>query len=150
MDRRLAVRAIILYQGKLLCVRQKPGGDFASLGNSWWCLPGGKVEPREPLVAALEREMLEETAVTPKLGNLLYVHQFMHHEQEALEFFFHVANGEDYAAIDLANTSHGELELAEVGFINPSEHEVLPAFLASEDLAEAIADSHPTAFFAYL
>lgn len=70
----------------------------------------------------------------PVVGNLLYVHQIESADGFGTpEFFFHVKNAEDYLTIDLKTTSHGELELAEIGFMPLKEDTViLPGFLKTE------------------
>ncbi len=142
MARRVAVRGIIIREGKLLCVRLKPyKGRLRSAGGMYWCLPGGGLEDNEPLLAGIEREMLEETGIAPVVGDLLYVQQFSHHDTEYLEFFFHITNAADYMQIDLSKTTHGAKELAEIAFIDPAAVRVLPDFLATEPLT-TIAGSH--------
>src|SRR5256885_13487542 len=102
MIRRVSVRAIVLHQGKLLCVRLKPYHEVSASMASSWCLPGGGLDEGEALIPGLEREMLEETGVVPKVGNLLYVQQFAYNNKDYLEFFFHVTNSQDYLHIELS------------------------------------------------
>jgi 8-oxo-dGTP diphosphatase len=150
MQRRIAVRALVLDDnGQLLCVRQKPYSDMTSTGNDWWCLPGGKLELGESLIDGVTREMIEETGVKPCVGNLLYVQQFTFKDEESLEFFFHITYAADYLHIDLSQTTHGELEIAEIAFVDPKSTTVLPKFLATEDLPAA-AQRGVTSFFAAL
>ncbi len=132
--RRVTVRGILLYDGKLLCVKLKPYKDHLKRDNSYWCLPGGGLDEGEALVAGVEREMVEETGVKPVVGNLLYVQQFSHGEKEYLEFFFHITNSEDYLHIDLTKTTHGMEEIEEISFIDPATTHVLPEFLKTEPL----------------
>jgi hypothetical protein len=80
--------------------------------------------------------MVEETGITPVVGNLLYVQQFAHGAKEYLEFFFHVTNSEDYLHIDLAKTTHGMEEIEEIAFIDPTTTHILPEFLKTENLDE--------------
>lgn len=54
------VGAVIAHVGRVL-VLQRPADDFR--GGSWE-LPSGKVEPGEDLLAALHREVTEETGLT--------------------------------------------------------------------------------------
>lgn len=149
MDRRISVRAIVLHDGKLLCVKLKPYKGAVSGAKDYWCLPGGGLDPRESLVDGVRREMVEETGIEPVVGNLLYMQQFDYDGREYLEFFFHVTNAVDYLDIDLSKSSHGLEEIAEIGFITPAEHNVKPLLLREVDLAADAAIGH-TRFFNYL
>lgn len=150
MNRRVAVRAIIIDNGKLLAVRLKPyGGTGAGIASDQWCTVGGGVDAGEPLIPALEREVLEETGIMPKVGNLLFVQQFLHKETEQMEFFFHVSNTEDFKNIDLAKTSHGVEEIAEIDFIATAESKLLPKFLTHIDFNN-FNTTIPTQFFNYI
>ncbi|NHA00510.1 NUDIX domain-containing protein [Nocardioides sp. W3-2-3] len=53
------VGAVVLREGLVLCAQRGPGGSLAGR----WEFPGGKVEPGEAPVAALEREIAEEPAL---------------------------------------------------------------------------------------
>jgi 8-oxo-dGTP pyrophosphatase MutT (NUDIX family) len=126
--RRIAVRGIIFKDGKMLAQQTHPGkGEEV---RNYWCTPGGGLEAGESLHEGLHREMIEETGIAPQIGKLLFVQQYGNPtEQEFLEFFFHIENAQDYEEIDLTATSHGELEIARVDFIDPKKHNLLPAFL---------------------
>lgn len=136
MVRRISVRGVVLHEGKLLCVRLKAYKEHLKRDNSYWCLPGGGLDEGEALIDGVKREMLEETGVEAQVGDLLYVQQFTHDGKDYLEFFFHVTNSRDYVNINLANSTHGETEIEEIGFIDPKTVRVLPEFLATENLAE--------------
>src|SRR6478672_6013672 len=135
--RRVAVRGIIIKDGKLFAQRlnKKDGGV-----NDYWCTPGGGLDDRESLHDGLTREMIEETGVIPVIGKLLYVQQYAEPEKEYLEFFFEITNAQDYDAIDLAATSHGELEIAEFGFIDNKTENILPESLHSIDFSQPLND----------
>lgn len=133
--RRVSVRAIILDDNRLLCVKHNLYESNAKqLHGDYWCLPGGAVDDGEGLHAALEREMMEELGVKPDIGPLLYIQQFGNAEKEYLEFFYHVRNGKDYKNIDLASTSHGSAEIAALDFIDPKAVTLLPEFLKTETI----------------
>jgi ADP-ribose pyrophosphatase YjhB (NUDIX family) len=150
MNRRIAVRAIALHGGKLLCVQQKPYNSMTKAMDGAWCLPGGTLEEGEALVQGLEREIIEETGVKPIVGNLLYVQQFSHGGQEHLEFFFHVTNGKDYLNIDLAKTSHGAAEIEQIAFVDPATTNILPRFLSTEPLTQHANAAEPPKIFSAL
>lgn len=68
---RLAVRALILDQDRLLLVNAYPG---ARLGL--WCAPGGGCEAGQSLPDNLAREVHEETGLTIAVGPLALVNEF--------------------------------------------------------------------------
>lgn len=68
---RLAVRALILHDDRLLLVNAFPGGV-----SDLWCAPGGGVEPGQSLPANLIREVHEETGLTVKVGAPCLVNEF--------------------------------------------------------------------------
>lgn len=65
----VAVKGVILYQGRILLVK-RAAADSAGAG-SWECA-GGKIEFGESLEAALEREILEETGLAVTTKRILY------------------------------------------------------------------------------
>jgi len=67
---RLAVRAVILRDNRLLLVNAWKGSD------ALWCAPGGGVELHQPLTAALAREVQEETGLVVAVGNPCLVNEF--------------------------------------------------------------------------
>lgn len=69
---RLAVRAIIVHEARLLLVNAYPGAR----GSDLWCAPGGGVEPGQSLPANLVREVHEETGLTISVGELALVNEF--------------------------------------------------------------------------
>lgn len=141
------MRAIILKGDRLLCVRLKQyPGKLVDAGQDFWCLPGGGVDIGEPLIPALERELIEETGIKPQVDKLLYVQQFQHKDWEFLELFFHVTNSRDYETINLEETTHGAIELAEIGFIDPRMKNVLPVFLTTQDLVTDSANGTTIVF----
>ena len=143
MVRRISVRAVVLHDGKLLCARLKPYKEHLK-EQDFWCLPGGGLDEGEALLDGIRREMIEETGIAPEVGALLYVQQFTYDDKDYIEFFFHVTNAEDYLAIDLSKTSHGEAEIEEIAFIDPVQKHVLPEFLSTENLDEIASSSSPT------
>lgn len=68
---RLAVRALILHQDRLLLVNAYPG---ARLGL--WCAPGGGCEAGQSLPENLAREVHEETGLRVTVGAPALVNEF--------------------------------------------------------------------------
>jgi 8-oxo-dGTP diphosphatase len=89
---RLAVRAVILHEGRLLLVNAYSG--VAPNGPSdLWCAPGGGVDAGSSLPGNLIREVHEETGLTVDVGPLVLVNEF--HEPSSgfhqVELFFRCA-----------------------------------------------------------
>lgn len=68
---RIAVRALILHEDRLLLVNAYPG---ARLGL--WCAPGGGCEAGQSLPDNLAREVMEETGLTISVGPPVLVNEF--------------------------------------------------------------------------
>ncbi|MDO5705893.1 MAG: NUDIX hydrolase [Paracoccus sp. (in: a-proteobacteria)] len=68
---RLAVRAAILREGRLLLVNAYPGAQ-----SDLWGLPGGGVEPGASLPDNLIREVSEETGYEIEVGAPALVNEF--------------------------------------------------------------------------
>lgn len=136
MNRRITARGIIYKDGKIFAQRLKRGAGE----TDFWCTPGGGLDDGEGLCAGLIREMIEETGVAPEVGVLLYVQQYRDENGlEFLEFFYHITNADDYdVSLDLERTSHGVLEVARCGFIDPRIEHILPDFLQETDIAADI------------
>ena len=68
---RLAARAILVHEGRLLLVNAYPGGR-----SDLWCAPGGGVEPGMSLPDNLCREVAEECGLRIDVGPLALVNEF--------------------------------------------------------------------------
>jgi ADP-ribose pyrophosphatase YjhB (NUDIX family) len=68
---RLAVRAVIVADRRLLLVNAYPGER-----SDLWCAPGGGVERGASLTANLVREVREETGLRIRPGRLIGVSEF--------------------------------------------------------------------------
>ncbi len=150
MERKIKVRGIAVLNGKLLSLKLKPYPGAAHSEKDFWCLPGGGVDEGEGLLDAFKREMVEELGVEPKVGRLLYVQQFAHGGKEFTEFLFLIENPEDYQNVDLNQTTHGNLEVEQVAFVDPKTTTVLPEFLTTDNLAELTAGNWPVKFYSEL
>lgn len=68
---RLATRALILHQDRLLLVNAYPGGT-----SDLWCAPGGGAEAGAALPDNLIREVYEETGLTIAVGAPALINEF--------------------------------------------------------------------------
>lgn len=137
--RRINVRGIIYQDGKIFAQKLKNSDrDY-----EYWCTPGGGLDDGESLVDGLRREMIEETGIEPKIGWLLFIQQYQDESKEYLEFFFHIENADDYKTIDLATTSHGEIEVDRCEFIDPTTENILPAPLQTMDYEKYLGYVQP-------
>ena len=71
MALRLAVRAAILHEGRVLMVNAWPGPN-----SDLWCLPGGGVERGQSLPDTLVREVAEETGLQVTPGAPFLINEF--------------------------------------------------------------------------
>jgi len=111
--RKICVRAVIIHEGKLLVVKHAHDASFAAL-------PGGKLEWKEDIRECIIRELVEELGVTPVLGRLLYINNWVNEEIQSLEFFFEITNGADYVDVSNLKGTHS-FELADILFISPTD-----------------------------
>ena len=115
-DKKFVVRTrgIIIHEGKLLGVKHPHDTSFCAL-------PGGHLEWGEDIKECLHREMIEELGVTPEIGRLLYINNFIDGKagNQSIEFFFEITNSKDYLNIEHLKTTHAH-EIAEVCWLEPT------------------------------
>ena len=73
-----SAKAIIVTDDRILLVKNR---DVAGLGI-WYSLPGGRQKAEESLTEALLREIGEETGYAVKVGELLFVREYIHVNHE--------------------------------------------------------------------
>jgi len=101
----LGVGAIVCHQDKVLLVKR---GKPPSAGQ--WAIPGGKVQAGEALRVAAEREILEETGVVIRAGELAYHFEFIERDERGalryhyvvLDYVGEYVSGEPCAGDDAA------------------------------------------------
>src|SRR3989338_4890716 len=69
---RIAGKAIILHEGKVLIIRESAKYDDGTHAGNY-DFPGGRVEPGESLYASLAREVKEECGLDVNIGKPIFV-----------------------------------------------------------------------------
>ncbi len=102
------VRGVLIKDSKIFLCKLAHGG--------FYCLPGGTLEPGETRLEGLRREIIEELGVEPKIGPLVYSHEFVRSNGlTTYDFWYAIENVGDFENIDISKATHG-FEHEEVGF----------------------------------
>ncbi|MBT4937071.1 NUDIX domain-containing protein [Candidatus Peregrinibacteria bacterium] len=140
---KIAVRAIILHEGKILLVKHK--------GKKYFSLPGGKLEGGEDMKSGLERELFEELGTKSVVGKLCFIHEFEYPSEDKIpnnniEFFFLIKNGSDF--LEMQEGSHAEAELDHIEWVDiESKYDAKPDFLRSEIIKCNQNTEYPMQYF---
>ncbi|MHC5018699.1 MAG: NUDIX domain-containing protein [Planctomycetota bacterium] len=138
---RIAVKAVIIEDGKLLCI------SYRDQYGPWFTMPGGGQRHGETLEAAVRRECLEEAGIEVDVGPLLWTRDYvvaLYHdshgnpEEHQIELFFRCtrAPGSEPRHGDLPDNDQTGVcwkPLTEMGRGGPTEGDrVFPLAIARE------------------
>lgn len=119
-------RGLIMHDGKLLIVKHK---DI----DTYYALPGGKMEQGENPLECIKREILEKLGVAVQDPQLAYVYNYMDKKgRQNTEFFFLIKNGADFIDLSQNHRTH-DFEIAEIVWMNKGDDfNLLPEAIKSE------------------
>jgi mutator protein MutT len=103
----------VIHAGRVLLIRR---GKEPLYGR--WVVPGGTVEPGEPLEAAVMRELREETGLEVEPVELLTVFDRIERDGEHLVYHFVIV---DYLCRLLAGEARAASDALEVAWAAPDE-----------------------------
>ena len=89
IDPKLAVIALVPYQGGLVMVRRS-----IEPGYGLWVVPGGFVDVGEKVEAAVVRETREEASLNVRVVRLLNVHSYVNSRTVVLSYITEYISGE--------------------------------------------------------
>jgi ADP-ribose pyrophosphatase len=111
---RIGVGAVVIREGRVLLVRR---GVAPSCGL--WAVPGGSLELGESLREGAEREILEETGITIRAKEPVYIGDLVERDTEGRVRFHYVVV--DYAADYLGGEVNGSDDALEARWVSPEE-----------------------------
>lgn len=83
---RLRVCGICVFDDRILLVGHRLPGH----NETFWSPPGGGIQFGETSRSALKREFLEETGLQIKVGQILFLNEFIEPPLHAIELFFRI------------------------------------------------------------
>ena len=127
----VAVGAVVIHQNRLLLVRR---GQQPAKGD--WAIPGGRVELGERMQAAAAREVLEETGVSIRPGELIYYFETIQPDQDGKIQFHYVIF--DFMATYLEGEPKPQDDALDARWITPTEIHTIKLNPRTQDLLQQI------------
>jgi 8-oxo-dGTP diphosphatase len=126
-----AVGAVVIREGKVLLVKRSNAPQKGK-----WAIPGGSVKLGETLQEAAEREAKEETGLTIKANDPVFIFDLIERDS-AGELLFH------YVIVDLrADYVKGEVraadDVSDAGWFSPEEIEAISISETTRSLLKKI------------
>lgn len=134
---RVGVGAVVFREGRVLLVRR--GGQPS---RGLWAIPGGALELGETLREGAEREILEETGITIRAGEIVFAGETMDRDADGRLRFHYVII--DFAGEYVSGEVNGSDDASEARWISPAELADLPATKTTVKLLGQLGFSPPS------
>jgi len=109
METRKRAAAVILKDDQILMVK------ISDQGRSWWCLPGGTIEPGETPEQAIARELSEEPNLIASPSRRIYESQLPDEPRIDYGILVDLPPGDPSIGIDRAVVAWAWFPMDEVG-----------------------------------
>lgn len=110
----IGVGAVVFKDNKILLVKRKNPP-----AKNQWAIPGGRLQLGETLREACQREILEETGINIKVGELIYTFEVIERRADGQILFHYVIL--DFLADYLSGTAIPGDDATEVGWFSPQD-----------------------------
>jgi 8-oxo-dGTP diphosphatase len=125
---RVGVGAFVLKGGRVLLVKRA-----ASPGKGLWAIPGGMIELGETLQETAEREVLEETGLTIRAGEPVFVFDLIDRDETGsiryhyviVDVFADYVSGEPKGSDDASDARFVSSEELDALEVSPTTHKLL-------------------------
>jgi len=123
----IGVGAVVFKDNKILLVKRKNPP-----AKNQWAIPGGRLQLGETLREACQREILEETGINIKVGELIYTFEVIERRADGQILFHYVIL--DFLADYLSGTAIPGDDAIEVGWFSPQDIKSLDINLYTKKL----------------
>ncbi|HET8740172.1 MAG TPA: NUDIX hydrolase [Acidimicrobiia bacterium] len=123
----VGVGVAMVQDGQILLVKRG-----REPGRGLWAVPGGKVEPGEPMKEAARREALEETGLDVEVGEVIWVGEHIDdaHHIVLIDFDGRVVGGTLRPGDDAEDVRWVPLQDAKEYPLTPTMHQLVDSLLA--------------------
>ena len=116
---RLAVGGVVFHENRVLLVKRNKAP-----AKGQWAIPGGRVEPGETMVQAVQRELLEETGIVVRVSDTCYLFESLVNGPDGALLFHYVIV--DFLAHYISGDPAPASDVSAAAWVSPVEVADLP------------------------